>query len=136
MPRPDADKTRKRALRTGDKVLIGAIALCALVAGGLWIAQRALPVGGDGPVVVCQTREGFRRVDPLDAEVAYTVSGGGGSNTVAIDHGSVDVTWSDCSNQICVDHAPITRTGEQIVCLPHGMVVEIVADEKDAATLM
>ena len=96
--------------------------------------------GPDEPVVVCQTKDGFRRVDALDADATYTVVTGEGDaegrNTVRIQDGQVDVTEADCSNQVCVDHEPIAHVGEQIVCLPHGMVVEIVAHEEDAASLM
>ena len=32
---------------------------------------------------------------------------------------------SDCRNQVCVNHAPISRSGESIICLPHKLVVRI-----------
>ena len=124
-------------LKTGDRALIVVIALIA--AGGLlWFGAQALTGESDaaGSVVVCQTREGFYRVDPLDGDAAYTVTTAEGENRVSIAHGTVDVTWADCSNQVCVDHDPISAVGDQIVCLPHGMVLEIVADEADAAQLV
>ena len=43
---------------------------------------------------------------------------------------------SNCSNQVCVNHDPISQAGEQIVCLPHGLVVEIVQDEDMASKLV
>lgn len=52
-----------------------------------------------------------------------------------ISGGSVDVVSANCSNQVCVDHAPASHVGEQIVCLPHGLVIEVVADEADATRL-
>lgn len=126
-------------LRTGDRALLIVIAAALVCAAG-WFASRALMPGPDEPVVVCQTKDGFRRVDALDADVTYTVVTGEGDaegrNTVRIQDGQVDVTEADCSNQVCVDHDPIAHVGEQIVCLPHGMVVEIVAHEEDAASLM
>ena len=107
-------------------------------AGSYGSARKALTGESDaaGSVVVCQTREGFYRVDPLDGDAAYTVTTAEGENRVSIAHGTVDVTWADCSNQVCVDHDPISAVGDQIVCLPHGMVLEIVADEADAAQLV
>ncbi len=66
-----------------------------------------------------------------DQELAIQTSYG--SNTVVIKDGAVSVTRSDCNNQICVQHRPISETGEMIVCLPHRLSVEITSKaETDA----
>lgn len=134
-------------LKTGDRALV-AIILAAAVVGGCWyLVSQSSPAhaDGEGLVVVCQSQDGFRRVDELARDAEYTVetpgtgSGAdaeGGSNTITISGGTVDVTASNCHNQVCADHEPIARAGEQIVCLPHGLVVEIVEDEADASRLM
>lgn len=126
-------------LKKGDKVLIAVAAVLGVLALAWFALGGAAP--SDGAVVVCQTKDGFRRVDPLDKDVSYTVESGSadserGYNVVTIHGGSVDVTEADCSNQVCVDHDPISKPGEQIVCLPHGMVVEVVEQEEDAAELL
>lgn len=131
-------------LKRGDRALIVIAAACA-IAAVLWLAVQALapsgpPGAGGGLVVVCQNQEGFRRVDPLSRNTEYTVTTDHGAepgyNKVRIANGSVDVTEADCSNQVCVEHAPISQAGEQIVCLPHGMVVEVLASEDDATQLV
>lgn len=136
----------KHRLKTGDLYLIAAL-LIALVAGGVWwLANHSngRKSSVNGLLVVTQTKDGFRRVDDLSRDIAFTVvtagTGSGadadaGSNTVVIRDGSVEVESANCSNQVCVEHAPITGAGEQIVCLPHGLVVEVVAEESDAAAL-
>ena len=53
-----------------------------------------------------------------------------------IANGTVDVVSATCSNQICVDHDPISQAGEEIVCLPHGVVIDVVEDETDAPALI
>lgn len=124
-------------LKPGDRVLIAVAALAA--AGALvWFAVTTLAPAPaqDTLMVVCQTREGFYRADPLNTEVTYTVETSEGTNDVVISGGKVDVVRADCDNQVCVEHDPIASAGEQIVCLPHGMVVEVVEDEADAAQLM
>ena len=124
-------------LKAGDRALIG-IGAVALVAAIAWFAVGGADGAADraGLQVVCQTRDGFYRVDPLDSEASYTVETPAGANRVEIADGAVDVTWADCDNQVCVDHDPISAEGEQIVCLPHGMVIEVVADPQDAAELV
>lgn len=47
-------------------------------------------------------------------------------NILQIKDGKVDMIESTCENQICVNEAPLEE-GEPrvIVCLPHGIIVEI-----------
>ena len=127
------------ALKPGDKALLAFVVVLA-VAVLAWFGLGSLRPHNN-LVVVCQTQDGFRRVDALDHNVTYTVESDRSDNTtwynvVSISSGTVDVTEANCSNQVCVDHDPISRAGEQIVCLPHGMVVEIVEHEEDAAELV
>lgn len=146
--------TAKRPqLKAGDKALIAVLA-AVLVAGAVWVAWRALS-GGTGAhlsaetqansyVVVAQTAHGFYRADPLSADVEYTVetpgtgSGAdaeGGENLVRIHGGAVEVVSANCANQVCVEHDFIQEPDEQIVCLPHGLVIEVVEHEEDATAL-
>lgn len=46
-------------------------------------------------------------------------------NTVKIKGGNVSMDDSDCKNQICVNHNPINKKDEIIVCLPNKVTVEI-----------
>ena len=136
----------KRRLKRGDRILLAVLG-GALVLGLIWFAisyANGRKASANGMVVVTQTKEGFRRVDPLDIDTEYTVEtpgtgtgadADGGANNVRISNSRVDVVSANCSNQICVGHDPIDTVGEQIVCLPHGMVVEVVADEADATAL-
>lgn len=123
-------------MRRGDKMLIALLALALLIGGAWLLLAREGATADSDLIVVCQTKDGFRRVDSLAQDAEYTVeTGRDGENLVSIRNGSVDVLSANCDNQVCVEHAPIGAAGEQIVCLPHGMVVEIVADEADAARL-
>ena len=98
----------------------------------------------DGPIVVCQSKSGFYRADPLSSTVSYTVKTPGtgfgadaeaGENEVRIEGGAVRVSHANCANQICVEHDPVTGAGGQIVCLPHGVVVQVAERESDVAKL-
>lgn len=127
--------------RRADIVLIAVLLVAALA----WLAVTQLPrTTGTSAVVVCQTRDGFYRADPLSSQVSYTVEtpgtgrgadADGGVNNVRISNGTVWVESANCGNQVCVEHDPIGEPGQQIVCLPHGMVIEVVEREEDAARL-
>ncbi len=62
---------------------------------------------------------------PLTEDRVITVTSGDHSNTVEIRDGAVRVTEASCKNHVCVDHAPITRAGESIICLPNRVVIRI-----------
>ena len=78
----------------------------------------------------CANRATASTVTTIDA------NGEEGQNVVRIANGTVDVVSATCSNQICVDHDPISQAGEEIVCLPHGVVIDVVEDETDAPALI
>lgn len=136
----------KRALKPGDAALFFALFLGFCCAGAWFWANSANGANSsaNGLFVVTQTTDGLRRVDALDEALTFTVetpgtgSGDdaeGGINVVRIEGGAVQVESANCGNQVCVEHDAISCAGEQIVCLPHGMVVEVVVDASDATVL-
>ena len=50
--------------------------------------------------------------------------------TIYIEEGKAYVYESTCKNQYCVKHAPISKSGESIVCLPNQVTVVIYGGEK------
>lgn len=51
-----------------------------------------------------------------------------GYNLLVISGDRVWMEAADCRDQICVHHIPISAGGENIICLPNRLVVEIVDD--------
>ena len=45
--------------------------------------------------------------------------------TVHIENGKVWVTDADCADKVCERTGVISRGGQSIVCLPHGVVIRI-----------
>ena len=65
---------------------------------------------------------------PLSKDDVVVIAPEDGSwhNTLTIQDGTAKVTESDCDNQICVHTPGLTRDiVGLIVCLPHGVVVEL-----------
>jgi len=50
-------------------------------------------------------------------------------NLIVIKDGYVYMKEANCKNQVCVLHKPINKVGQQIVCLPNKVVVEIKSDD-------
>ena len=64
----------------------------------------------------------------LDNDTSLTVTTDQGTNTIVVRNHEVSVESADCPDLVCVNHAPISLTGEVIVCLPHKLVITIKSD--------
>ena len=53
----------------------------------------------------------------------------GGYNIVTIKDGMIAVTEADCPDQYCVRQG-FCNSGEQIVCLPHKLVISFIGDSE------
>ncbi len=61
----------------------------------------------------------------LQEDQEITIRQNGHTNKIIIKDGTVSMDFSDCPNQICVEHRAIHETNEQIVCLPNRVSVSI-----------
>lgn len=122
----------KKHLRN-DILLIGGLAaaglaLCLLLYLNRDTGMRAL-VRVDGELTA---------VFPLSQEVSYTIeSKNGGTNELRIADGSVWLESANCPDALCVLQGKIRHAGESIICLPHGVVVELIGEDElgmDAVT--
>lgn len=66
----------------------------------------------------------------LDDSGSYAVPDYNGySLRVVVGDGQVWVEDSTCPDLVCQKHQPISQAGEQIVCLPHRLVVTVAGEE-------
>ena len=76
-------------------------------------------------------------LDRVGASYSFTVeNGSGGSNTIQVERGRIRVSHADCPDQVCVEQGWISDGTVPIVCLPHGLIIEITGggEDLDAAT--
>ena len=106
------------------------ILIAALIAGlALWAffprsAGRAVTVTVDGDTIGKY---------PLSRDLRQEIHGHGSfSLTLVIAGGKAHVENSTCPDLICQHHAPISRAGEQIICLPARTVVTVTGKEAGA----
>ena len=138
------------ALVTRADVVAGAaaLALAGVVAAHQWlglgtpaqegpssVADTGEPPAGVVLYAVVQNTEGFRMALPLWEDTLVDVDASRGHNQVEVAGGRVRVREADCSNQVCVDSGWVGYEGGTITCLPHQMVIQVVADPDDAAPL-
>lgn len=104
-------------------ILVAVILLLAVAAAGVLYLRK--PAGTQVYVTVNGQEYGSY---PLHQNAVVTIEPADGSwhNTLTIQNGTAAVTESDCDNQICVHTPALTEdTIGIIVCLPHGVAVEL-----------
>lgn len=103
-----------------DRILIISIIACAIMLVVFFI-MRGSDVGST--VVVTVSGEEYGRYSLLQEQVIPIHD----TNTLVIHNGAADMLFADCSDQVCVDHSPISMTSDTIICLPNQVVVTIEA---------
>ncbi|MDR2833347.1 MAG: NusG domain II-containing protein [Streptococcaceae bacterium] len=67
---------------------------------------------------------------PLEQNTTYSYKDAHGDvNTLEIKDGRIHMKEANCGDQVCVRRGWIFQGGQTIVCLPHRMVVEVVASD-------
>ena len=84
---------------------------------------------------VVQNSDGFYQVLSLGEDATVTVTGSLGTNIIEVANGRIRCLESDCSNQTCVKQGWVSGRGQTVVCLPHKLIVQVVADPADAVPL-
>ncbi len=83
----------------------------------------------DGSMVVVKINGDINYKGSLYQSKELVVDGyQGGSNRIVIQDGFVYMADADCPDKLCEHMGKISKTGENIVCMPHRVVVEIVGD--------
>mgnify|MGYP002575369638 FL=1 len=78
-------------------------------------------------VVIYVDQKEIGRYD-LDTDTTKEIQTTKGTNTLVIENGMAYVTDADCPDQVCVRMGKISKTGENIVCLPHKLVIQMEGD--------
>lgn len=73
--------------------------------------------------------ETLYRID-LNKDDTFSLDTEFGYNMVTVKDGKIMVSKADCPDQICVNHAPISKKGEVIICLPHKLEITIIESEE------
>ena len=130
-----ADAARKGDVRfISDNlatIICGAVIAALLVASFHFTFARASGTTGDLTAVI-HAGDSKEYRHPLTESGEFRVEGEGGYNVVRIKDGQVSIAEADCPNGDCTRQRPISHPGEQLVCLPHRVWVEIEGSSPDA----
>lgn len=110
-------------LRPGELGVLAALAL-VLAAFLLW------PKRSGAQVILARGGEELGRY-ALDEPVRVPVQGVNGfSLTLVVEEGRAHVEDSTCPDLICQHHAPVSKEGEAIICLPGQVTVTVEGGER------
>ena len=122
---------QKKAYR---RMKLNVVAVLVIVGVALAVAAAANALGSavDARTAVIQDADGNTFTMSLSQDDVLTVASSAGTNVIEVQAGKVRVSEADCPNQDCVEQGWISKAGQQIVCLPHKLVVNIT--DEDAAS--
>lgn len=119
---------KKRKIRN-DIILVAVIAVIA-AAGLLFFGMNKEA----GSYVAVNVDGEQTAVYPLSVDTEVTVTTGENNeniNVLVIKDGKAYVGEANCPDGICAETRATQYVGETIVCLPHKVVIEIVAEGKE-----
>ncbi len=111
---------------------IFAAIIVALVIGGV-LATNAFGQSVAAKSAVVKDSDNNEYVLDLSKDSTTVVSTELGTNLVVVENGTVRVSEADCPNHDCVNQGAISKAGQQIVCLPHKLTIDI-SDREAAPT--
>lgn len=111
-------------IRKRDLWVIGALLLAAVLLMG--ILQLIKKPGGEITVTVDGELYG---VYALSGDREIRIRTEEGENLLMIENGEARMEHADCPRGLCREHAPVSRRGETIVCLPHRVVAEVTGGD-------
>lgn len=114
-------------MKKWDKIIMFTILFLAVI-GALYFYLAGAQEHTDKMLVVRHHGEKiFEIILTEDTNETFVFENNGERNTITIEKGIVFIEEATCRDQICVNHRRIHRNRETIVCLPHGLVLEIFA---------
>lgn len=117
-----------------SKLNIVLVVVIALVAVAGFVAVKLMGLGSttQGATAVITDADKKTYELPLDTDATITVTTDLGTNVIEVKDGRVRAKEADCPNQDCVHQGWIGKPGQQIVCLPHKLTVDIVDEDARA----
>lgn len=106
-----------------DVILVGVILLAAAIVLIIFKANQQ-----EGKFVKIIVDKEVKHCYNFNKDAELVIKNGENTNTLVIKNGEAYISHANCPDKLCVEHRPISDTGEVIVCLPHKLVVQIAEE--------
>ena len=114
--------------KTKNDIILAVIVIAVAATGVLLL--NIFKTEGEFAVVKIDGKETERYQLSANTEVVIETENNG-KNTLVIEDGKAFIKNATCPDKICEGHSKISFKGETIVCLPHKVVIEIVASDSE-----
>ena len=114
--------------KTKNDIILAVIVIAVAATGVLLL--NIFKTEGEFAVVKIDGKETERYPLSVNTEVVIETKNNG-KNTLVIEDGKAFIKNATCPDKICEGHSKISFKGETIVCLPHKVVIEIVASDSE-----
>ena len=122
-------------IRENRATIVAALVVAVLIAV-LWAVLYGRGASSSSRMVaLVHDGDGKAHSLPLDKDDILIVETSLGTNTVMVQDGAVSMKDADCPNGTCIQHAPISEPGPQIICLPHQLWIEIVPEGSEGGVM-
>lgn len=119
----DLAESGKRRKIIADLILIFCVVLVALSVFLVTFLKSE-----DGVFVSVRIGDGESVMYSLSEDGEYKLLGG--KNILVIKDGKAYMSHADCPDKTCVRTGAISKTGEQIICLPNRVYISIIGAEE------
>ena len=124
-----------KTIRENRATVVVGVVVVALIASLCLILYGRGTTSSARMVALVHDGDGQVHTLPLDKDTTLVVTTSLGTNTIAIQEGAVSMVGADCPNGTCIQHAPISEPGPQIICLPHQLWIEIVPEGSEGGVM-
>ena len=120
----EGENRKNRKIRN-DIIFIAALLAVVCLIGVIYIFTRA-----PGDKVTVKVNGKLFGEYPLSEDRIVEIKHDHGVNVLIIEGGKAYMAEASCPDGICVDHRPIFRDGESIVCLPNRLVISFLGTQE------
>ncbi len=124
-----------QAVREHIATIVAGVAVAAILAVVVVLFGPWHTMNGSNLTAVVHDSDGNERRLPLDQDATLEVTTSLGRNVIVVQSGEVRVAEADCPQGSCMQQQPISRPGQQLICLPHKLWVEVLSGEDASSEL-
>ena len=110
-------------MKKNDIFLIAGIVVIAVAV--LFLVRKNQAVSDPDQVIVYVNGVEKERFPLHEDRLVEIETEDGGTNLLQIKDGEAEIVEANCTDHICEKQGRISKNGDMIVCLPHGVLVQI-----------
>ena len=118
-------------MKKNDIFLIAGIVVIAVAV--LFLVRKNQAVSDPDQVIVYVNGVEKERFPLHEDRLVEIETEDGGTNLLQIKDGEAEIVEANCTDHICEKQGRISKNGDMIVCLPHGVLVQIDSETESTS---